>query len=149
MPPTSPRSHCSRCWALNYTRVIHGVASAAFEAGIEGVAPELESLLREKTLAPDFRYPHASGKLSLARLLSLQRRFEEAVDAFASARIALEEDGAMPLRAIADRDEAVTLVRRGATGDRNRARELVELALDQFREIGMPGWIDRIASLLD
>jgi DNA-binding NarL/FixJ family response regulator len=55
----------------------------------------------------------------------------------------LEEQGARPLRAIVDYDEALMYVRRGRRGDRNRAAPLVEAALAQFRQIGMTGWIKR------
>ncbi|HVO26670.1 MAG TPA: hypothetical protein VMW56_23920 [Candidatus Margulisiibacteriota bacterium] len=39
-------------------------------------------------------------------------------------------------------------VRRGAPGDRERAASLLEAALEQFRALGMPGWIRRAESLL-
>ncbi len=55
----------------------------------------------------------------------------------------LDEQGARPLRAITDYDEALMYLRRGGTGDLARARPLLEVALSQFREIGMTGWIRR------
>jgi len=59
----------------------------------------------------------------------------------------LDEQGARPLRAIVDFDEAWMEIRRGPQGDRERARSLLALASEQFRSIGMPGWIRRAAEL--
>src|SRR5262249_12831247 len=60
---------------------------------------------------------------------------------FARARRVLDEQGARPLRAIVDYDEALMYVRRGDPGDVERAAPLLDAALAQFRGIGMPGWI--------
>jgi hypothetical protein len=38
--------------------------------------------------------------------------------------------------------------RRGAPGDAERALPLVNVALEQFRTLGMPGWIRRAEALL-
>ena len=38
--------------------------------------------------------------------------------------------------------------RRGAPGDPERARPLLDAALGQFRTLGMPGWIRRAEALL-
>ncbi len=84
----------------------------------------------------------------MAWLSAVQGRFDEAVDWFAKARSVLDEQGARPLRAITDYDEALMYVRRGAPGDRERAESLLNLALPPFREIGMPGWIRRAEALL-
>jgi hypothetical protein len=37
--------------------------------------------------------------------------------------------------------------RRGAPGDPERARPLLDAALGQFRTLGMPGWIRRAEAL--
>jgi hypothetical protein len=65
----------------------------------------IERNIREKVVAPDFRYPMQDGRLSLARLCALQGRYDEAAMWFANSRGVLEEQGARPLRAIADLDE--------------------------------------------
>jgi class 3 adenylate cyclase/tetratricopeptide (TPR) repeat protein len=103
----------------------------------------IERNLRGKVVEPDFRYPAVDGRLSLARLCALSGRFEEASDWFARARAVLEEQGARPLRAVADHDEALMYARRAAEGDRERALPLLDAALAQFREIGMTGWVRR------
>ena len=65
----------------------------------------IERNIREKVVTPDFRYPMQDRRLSLARLCALRGRYDEAADWFAKARAVLEEQGARPLRAIADLDE--------------------------------------------
>ena len=94
------------------------------------------------------------GRLSLARLSALQRRHDEACEWFARARAVLDEQGARPLRAIADFDEAVMYRRRGAPGDRERARPLLERARPllerarrRFEDLGMSGWLRRAGKM--
>jgi tetratricopeptide (TPR) repeat protein len=135
-------------WSQNYTVMIHRAIEAIWTLDRSDHAELLERNLREKTLVPDYRYPHTDARLSLARLCALVGRFDEAVGRFAKARIVLDEQGARPLRAITDYDEALMYVRRGAPGDQARAELLLDLALPPFREIGMPGWIHRAEALL-
>jgi hypothetical protein len=73
-------------------------------------------------------------------LCGLQGRCEEAAAWFAKARVILDEQGALPVRARADLYEARMYVRRDAPGDRERAATLLHAALEQFRSIGMTGW---------
>ena len=96
---------------------------------------------------PTSATPNVDGRLALARLCALRGRWDEAADWFARARTVLEEQGARPLRAIADFDEALMFQRRGAPGDRERARALLDRARAQFEDIGMPGWLRRAAQL--
>jgi class 3 adenylate cyclase/tetratricopeptide (TPR) repeat protein len=103
--------------------------------------------VREKVIAPDFRFPMMDGRLALARLCALQQRYEEAADWFAKARTVLDEQGARPLRAIVDYDEALMYTRRDIPGDRERAAPLLDAALAQFRTLDMPGWIRRAETL--
>lgn len=101
----------------------------------------IERCVREKTLGPDFRFPDTDARLSLGRLCALSARWKEAQSWFAKARAVLEEQGARPLRAITDLDEAWAMLRRDACGDRARALVLLEAAAEQFEAIGMPGWV--------
>ncbi len=87
------------------------------------------------------------GRLALARLCALQGRHDEAVEWFAKARTVLDEQGARPLRAITDFDEALMHARRGMVGDRERVLRLLDLAVPQFEAIGMPGWLRRAEEL--
>jgi len=52
---------------------------------------------------------------------------------FAKARTVLAEQGARPLRATVDYDEALMYVRRSKPGDAERARPPLDAALAQFR----------------
>ncbi|MGH9010964.1 MAG: ATP-binding protein [Acidimicrobiia bacterium] len=101
--------------------------------------------LREKVIAPDFRYgPTVDGRLALARVCALRGLRDEALHWFAEARRVLTEQGARPVLAIADYDEALMEARRG---DAARARPLLEAARRQFESIGMTGWIRRADDL--
>jgi class 3 adenylate cyclase/tetratricopeptide (TPR) repeat protein len=104
----------------------------------------VEENLREKVVAPDFRYPMRDSRLSLARLCALQGRYAEASEWFTKARAVLDEQGARPLRAIADFDEAL-MYRRNPT-DVRRAQPLLRAAMDQFEALGMTGWVRRVES---
>jgi class 3 adenylate cyclase len=103
----------------------------------------VERNIRLKVLAPDFRSPLSDSRLSLARLCALQGRVEEASDWFAKARDVLDEQGARPLRAIADYDQGLMYMRRGAAGDSELAKPYFEAARQQFDTLGMTGWLRR------
>jgi tetratricopeptide (TPR) repeat protein len=107
----------------------------------------VERALREKVIGPDFRLATVDGRLALARLSALQGRHDEALTWFGEARRVLGEQGARPLLAIADYDEALMYVRRREPGDLTRARPLLEAARAQFEAIGMTGWICRADEL--
>jgi class 3 adenylate cyclase len=107
----------------------------------------VERALREKVIKPDFRYPMVDGRLAVARLCALQGRHEEAREWFADARRVLTEQGARPLLAIADYDEALMYLRRDGPADIDRARPLLVAARRQFEALGMTGWIRRADEL--
>src|SRR5262249_44038292 len=75
-------------------------------------APLLERKLHEQVLAPDFRYPMQDGRLAMAYLRAVQGDYEAAKHWFDRARAVLDEQGARPLRAIVDFDEALMYWRR-------------------------------------
>jgi tetratricopeptide (TPR) repeat protein len=104
--------------------------------------------VHDKVLVPDFRWPLYDGRLSMARLCALQGRYDEAVGWFDKARTVLDEQGARPLRAVVDLDEALMYCRRGARGDIESAQPLLDAALQQFHALGMTGWIRRAEALL-
>jgi hypothetical protein len=72
---------------------------------------------------------------------------DEAREWFDEARRVLDEQGARPLGAIVDYDEALMYARRAARGDGTRACPLLDAALRKFRAVGMPGWIRRAEEL--
>jgi DNA-binding SARP family transcriptional activator len=134
-------------WAWAYTVLVYWVIEALWVLERCDHADVLEHNLRQKTLASDFRYPHTDARLALARLYALTGRFEEAREWFEKARHVLDEQGAWPLRAITDFDEAWMEVRRGGAGDRERALALLDAARGAFESIGMPGWLRRADEL--
>ena len=136
------------CWAENYVQIACDAAETLWLTGRTDHSETIERNLRAKVIAPDLHHPMRDGRLALARLCALQRRYDEAVEWFAKARTVLDEQGARPLRAIADYDEALMYARRGDDGDRERAVPLLDAALAQFRTLGMPGWIRRAEHLL-
>jgi tetratricopeptide (TPR) repeat protein len=144
---TLPAIERAAGWAIAYTMVVTSAIEALWVVERRDHIEVLERNLREKTLAPDFRDPHIDARLSLARLCALTGRFDEAREWFEEARRVLEEQGARPLRAITDFDEALMEVRRGEVGNRERALALLDAARDPFESIGMPGWLRRAEEL--
>src|SRR5262249_39685077 len=128
LPPALERG-----WIVgNYTTIACTAAEVLWFVQRTDYLATIERALRDKVVAPDFRYPSVDGRLALARLCALRGNCDEAADWFARARAVLEDQGARPLRAIADFDEAVMCQRRGASGDRERARALLDRARAQF-----------------
>src|SRR5262245_8867367 len=127
----------------NYTAIACMAAETLWFVQRTDHLATIERAVRDKVVAPDFRYPNVDGRLALARLCALRGEWDEATDWFARARSVLEEQGARPLRAIADFDEAVMYQRRAAPGDRERALELLDRARRRFEELGMTGWLRR------
>ena len=103
----------------------------------------VERALRKKIVAPDFRHAMVDGRLALARLCALSGRTDEAVTWFAEARHVLAGQGARPLLAITDHDEARLYARRRAPGDDGRARALLDSCRRKFESLGMTGWLRR------
>src|SRR5262245_12842492 len=133
--------------AGNYTRVACTAAEALWRLGGTDFIAIIERSLRDKVVESDFRYPMVDARLALAWMCALTGRHGEASDWFARARAVLEEQGARPLRAIADFDEALMFQRSGAPGDRGRALALLDRARKQFEDIGMSGWLRYAAQL--
>ena len=136
-------------WSPNYAAIACLAANTLWYIERTDHIEVIERSLRDKVIAPDFRYPMTDGRYALAQLCALQERFEEATDWFAKARTVLDEQGARPLRAIVDYDEALMYHRRGEDGETAMAAPLLDAALTQFRELGMTGWIRRAEDLQD
>jgi hypothetical protein len=133
--------------AANFTRMACDAASAVWLLNRAEEVEVIERNIGQKVVAPDFRYPMQDGRLSLARLCALRGCYDEAADWFWKSRAVLEEQGARPLHAIADLDEAIMYLRRNEDGDRHRAVPLLSRATMQFRALGMTGWWRRAESL--
>jgi len=134
-------------WTETYITIVCNAAATLWLTERTDHINVIERNLREKVIEPDFRFPMMDGRLTLARLSALQQRHDEAVEWFAKARAVLDEQSARPLRAITDFDEAWMYLRRGVPGDRERAASLLDAALQQFRALGMTGWIRRAERL--
>ena len=134
-------------WAPNYVAIACIAANTLWYLVRTDHIEVIERSLRDKVIAPDFRYPMQDGRHALGLVCALDGRFEEATDWFAKARAVLDEQGARPLRAIVDFDEALMYHRRGEKGDAELGRPLLEAALAQFRKLGMMGWIRRAEEL--
>ena len=145
---TLPAVETGGPWNLNYTLLICGVCRTLWELDCSDHIDLIERNLRQKILEPDFRYSLCDARLSMAWLSALRGDHDEATLWFAKARPVLEEEGGRPLRALVDYDEARMFMRRGAAGDAERARDLLDTALRQFRAIEMTGWITRAEALL-
>ena len=135
-------------WAANYLLTACNAASALWRLGRQDHIETLDRNIREKIVAPDFRHPMIDGRLSLARLCVLQERYDEAIEWFARARSVLEEQGARPLLAITQFDQAVALFRRGGLRDREEARQHLHAATEEFQALGMTGWLRRAEGAL-
>ena len=134
-------------WATNYTLLPCLCASALWVLERTDHIEVIERNLREKVIAPDFRFPMQDGRMAMAQLAALQGRYDEAVDWFDQARAVLDEQESRPLRAIVDLIQAQMYVRRASPGDGELAQPILESALDQLRDLGMPGWIKRAEQL--
>jgi len=143
-----PAIDSAPAWARSYVRVICDAAEALWLCRKTDGIDVIDRNLRAKVIEPDLHYPMTDGRLALARLCSLRGRYDETLAWFAKARTVLDDQGARPLRAIVDYDEALMYARRGDAADRERTVPLLEAALAQFRAIGMPGWIRRAEHLL-
>jgi tetratricopeptide (TPR) repeat protein len=135
-------------WSRTYCSTACIGAATLWMLNSSARAETIERSIRLKVLAPDFRSPFSDSRLSLARLCALQGQHDEAVEWFARAREVLDEQGARPLRAIADYDQAMMFLRRGEPGDKSRAQPFLNSAAEQFDRLHMSGWIKHTQSLM-
>jgi hypothetical protein len=70
-------------WVPNFTRMACDGTSAVWLLNHVEEIEVIERNLRQKVVAPDFRYPMQDGRLSLARLCSLRGHYDEAAYWFA------------------------------------------------------------------
>jgi DNA-binding SARP family transcriptional activator len=139
-----PALQRASAWALNYLRTTCDAAETLWLLGRRDHIQVIETALRDKALPADFRWPMADARLSLARLCGLDGRYEEAKHWFDQARVTLDAQGARPLRAIVDFDEALM---RQRAGRRDAAQPLLHAAVGEFVRLGMTGWLRRAAAV--
>jgi DNA-binding SARP family transcriptional activator/tetratricopeptide (TPR) repeat protein len=130
-------------WGWTYLRTACDAAETLWLLDRRDHLPVIEAALRDKALPPDFRFPMMDARLALARLCALDGRHEEASRWFGEARVTLDAQGARPLRAIVDFDEALMHQRAGRP---DAARPLQLAAVDQFTRLGMTGWFRRASA---
>jgi hypothetical protein len=129
-------------WAPNFCRMACEVAETLWLLDRRDHLSVVESALRDKALPADFRFPMTDGRLALARLCALAGRSTEATHWFGRAREVLDAQGARPLRAVVDHDEALMHLR---AGDPAAARPYVTAVRAAFDALGMTGWARRLA----
>jgi DNA-binding CsgD family transcriptional regulator len=130
----------------HHTFAVHYSAVAVWELGSAPRAASIRRLLRGLVAAGAGDSLIASHSLCLARMSALGGEPARAAREFDQARADLDASGHRPLRAIADHDEALTLVRAGSP-DAARVGALLAGALASFRALGMDGWERRAAAL--
>jgi hypothetical protein len=134
-------------WSLGFNRLAAVAAGTLWRLGRLDHLEVIERALREKVVAPDFRYAMADGRQALAWLCALTGRTDEATGWFADARRVVGEQGSLPLLALCDYDEALMHHRLGTPAGRARATALLTEARRQFAELGMRGWSRRAEEL--
>lgn len=135
-------------WAPNYTLMANLAAYILWILNRTDHIEVIERNLQEKVVEPDFRFPMQDGRLSMARLCAVRGGKDEARTWFAQAREVLEEQGARPLLAIVDLNEAEMHLRGGASCDDELVAPLTAAAIQAFRELGMSGWITYAENLV-
>ena len=133
-------------WAVTANRMACDAATALWVLGRTDHLETVQEAVREKVLIPDFRSPMMDPRVSLGRLAALDGRTDEATQWFARARGVLDADGARPLRAVVDLDEAVMLHRGGRPAD--QVRPFLDEAIRRLEQLGMIGWLRRAERLL-
>jgi AAA ATPase domain len=131
-------------WGWHYLRTACDAAETLWLLDRRDHLPVIEAALRDNVLPADFRFPMMDARLALARLCAVDGRHDEASQWFAKARTVLDAQGARPLRAIVDFDEALLHTRAGRP---DAARPLLEAAVDQFARLGMSGWLRRAGAV--
>lgn len=133
-------------WLLNGT--VAFAATSVWELGEADLAGPVHQCALAVIDAGQDDYPCSSLRLSIARMLALLDRRDEACVAFDLARRHLDGSGQRPVRAMVDLDEARVLAG-GSIGDRDQALDLAASARDRFAALGMTVWAARATSLLD
>ncbi|HEY2224075.1 BREX system ATP-binding domain-containing protein [Actinomycetospora sp.] len=129
-------------WAPNYCRMACEVAETLWLLDRRDHLAVVRTALRDKALPADFRFPMTDGRLAMARLCVLSGDLDQAFGWFDAARAVLDAQGARPLRAVVDHDQALAHLR---AGEPQMAAPYVSAASAAFEQLGMPGWTRRLA----
>jgi DNA-binding CsgD family transcriptional regulator/tetratricopeptide (TPR) repeat protein len=133
-------------WLLNGT--VGFGAAAVWELGAADLAPIFRDTAQTLIDRGSGDFPCSSLALGLARMNTLLQDNEAASRGFDLARVALEESGQQPQRAIVDFNQAIAIADhlQGPTGN---AIELMTQAVQRFRELHMESWAERGESHLN
>lgn len=142
LAPTFAALDAAPPWSENYVRLLHAAAEIHWLGNRVDHAALIERNVRDTLFGPDFRYPMTDLRLTLARLVAVQGRLDEAARWFDQARAVLDEQQARPLRVIVDHDQGTVEARMGHPV---RARLLFAAAREQAVALGMNGWARRAA----
>jgi hypothetical protein len=134
-------------WSLTFNRMAAMAAGTLWRLQRLDHLEVIEAALRDKVIAPDFRYAMVDGRMALAWLCALTGRTAEASSWFAEARRVLGEQGVLPLLAQCDHDEALMYHRLDTPAGDERAKALLGQAWQQFARLGMKGWSRRAEEL--
>jgi hypothetical protein len=83
---------------------------------------------------------------SLGVLAAKMRRFDDAERHFEAALAMNERMGARPWVAHTRHGLATTLLDRGEAGDRDKALDMLRLALGAYRALGMESWAEKASA---
>ena len=119
--------------------------SAVWEIGEVEFAADYRRVAME-LIAAGFGDSILSPELTVARMAALLGRVEESRDYFVRARAHCETNGLKAVRAIADYDEALALLRM-RSADHSLIRSLLSSAQTVFQALGMEGWAHRALRL--
>jgi class 3 adenylate cyclase len=134
-------------WSLPFDRMAAVAAGTLWRLQRCDHLEAIETALRDKVIAPDFRYTMVDGRQALAWLCALTGRTDEASTWFTEARRVLGEQGSLPLLAQCDYDEALMYHRLGTPAGEEKAKTLLGQAWQQFARLGMRGWSRRAEEL--
>lgn len=125
----------------------HSAAEVVWLTGDTTLLATVEGAIRARWLPNGFTNFGTSVELSLARLCAVDGRVEEATTWFAAARSMFVEQGARPLAAIADHDEAWMHIRHPGHAPAADVAALLDRCIEASSAIGLPGWEKRARRL--
>ncbi len=130
-----------------HARIHHNAAEVIWFTGDTTHLEMVEAAARQRWLPLVLSNFGADVRLSLARLCAIDGRIDEATDWFDAARKVFAAQGALPLLAITDHDEAWMHLRHPGHTQTNNVVALLDRATGSCREIGMPGWLARCSAM--
>ena len=132
-------------WLFGMT-LVASVCAALRDAGRAAVLYELLSPYADRNALSVPDVSTGSVSRSLGALAASMGRWEEATRHFEDALSMNARMGARPWLARTQHDYAGMLLNRNAPHDQENARQLLALALETYRALGMKSWADRASA---